>query len=587
MISTPHPAPQTVVHGLPINGTYKNRPAIEALTGGSFLASYWYARPGNNKLGDQVDQAICLVGSDQTLYLDNGAFTAFKKGVTIADDPDYLDGFYSWAAAICERCPEAVVIIPDVIDGSVDQNVELIRWSIGSEVPTDKLVPVWHLHEPLELLQSYCEDFNHVAIGSSGEFWKVDSPEWRTRVGEMFDFLDSLQSDPEYAACYVRPRLHMLRGIGVMDSWRFDSADSVNVAVNHNRQARGGEDLDSFRDRVETKATSGDGHADPQIGSARYVAEVTAETSQICGDIFSGFGGFTEGAEAAGIGTKFGANHWDPAVATLAKNHPAAQVIQQDLSEADWSQFPQVPLLIAGPSCQGFTHARGKDRKHHDRLRNTMWAVINAAESLSPEILITENVPEVQNWVLFPAWLQSLELLGYSTEQHVLDAADYGVPQHRLRWFCVSSKSDKPLNLASRLQSAQTPHRSVRDSIDWDYPTWSRIDKPGRSPKVLKQISRARHELGGDRFLLPYYGSGSGLTGRSLDRPCGTIVAQDIWAVVDGQRMRMMQPHEAQRIMGFRDSFQPVGTRREQMRGFGNAVCPPVAEALVSSILAA
>ena len=90
----------------------------------------------------------------------------------------------------------------------------------------------------------------------------------------------------------------------------------------------------------------------------------------------------------------------------------------------------------------------------------------------------------------------------------------------------------------------------------------------------------------GPRFLMPYYGSGSGLTGRSLDRPIGTIVAQDIWAIVDGERMRMLQPHEAKLLMGFPSSFQATGTRREQMRGYGNAVCPPVATALCSAILA-
>lgn len=305
------------------------------------------------------------------------------------------------------------------------------------------------------------------------------------------------------------------------------------------------------------------------------------------GDLFSGFGGFSEGAELAGLTTGYGANHWLPACNTFRANHPEAQVIQQDLSEADWSQFPQVPIMVAGPSCQGFTHARGRDRKHHDRLRNTMWAVTNALECLEPEIVIVENVPEVQNWTLYPAWVETLRLLGYATETHVIDSADYGAPQHRVRWFCVGAKASKPMELARNLDRLKTPHQSVRDSIDWDFPRWSLVNKPGRSPKLLAQVNRARRDLGTRRFLVPYYGSGSGLTGRSLDRPCGTIVAQDIWAVVDGDRMRMLQPHEAQRIMGFPQDFKAMGTRREQMRGFGNAVCPPVAKALVESILAA
>ena len=302
------------------------------------------------------------------------------------------------------------------------------------------------------------------------------------------------------------------------------------------------------------------------------------------GDIFSGWGGFSEGAEAAGATTVFGANHWELACRVFGMNHPNALVLQQDLSEADWSKFPEVDVLVGGPSCQGFTRARGKERKHHDSLRNHMWAVVNAAESMGPEVMVIENVPEVQDWACFPAWTHALNCLGYATESHVIDAADYGVPQHRVRWFCVASRSNAPMGLARHLDALKAGHVNVRDFIDWDYERWSAVDKPGRSPKLLAQVERGRRELGTDRFLVPYYGSGSGLTGRSLDRPIGTLVAQDIWAVVDGARMRMLQPHEAASIMGFPADFKMAGTRRERMRGLGNAVCPPVATALVESI---
>ena len=116
-----------VVHGLPINGKHNGRPAIEALAGGSFLASYWYARPGSNKIGKQVDQAIELVGEDEIFFLDNGAFTAFKNGISIADDAAYLDGYFDWAADVLKRCPQAVAIIPDVIDGDTADNRRIWR----------------------------------------------------------------------------------------------------------------------------------------------------------------------------------------------------------------------------------------------------------------------------------------------------------------------------------------------------------------------------------------------------------------------------------------------------------------------------
>jgi len=302
------------------------------------------------------------------------------------------------------------------------------------------------------------------------------------------------------------------------------------------------------------------------------------------GDLFAGWGGFSEGAEDAGATAVFGANHWKLACDVFRMNHPKAEIFEQSLGEADFSAFPDIDVMLAGPSCKGFTRARGKERSWHNKLRNTMWAVINGLEVLKPPVVIIENVPEVQDWPLYPGFMECLRLLGYATEVHLLDAADYGVPQNRIRWFCVGSLSKNPLGIKAALEGRKVPHLAAGDYIDWNYANWSPIERPGRSAKRLAQIKKARKDLGTDYFLFPYYGSGSGLTGRSVDRPIGTIVAHDIWAVACGDEMRMLQPHEAALLMGFPKKFQRAGTRREQMRGFGNAVCPPVARALFESI---
>ena len=73
--------------------------------------------------------------------------------------------------------------------------------------------------------------------------------------------------------------------------------------------------------------------------------------------------------------------------------------------------------------------------------------------------------------------------------------------------------------------------------------------------EVLRRIANGRRQHG-DRFLAPFYGSGSGLTGRSLARPIGTITTRDRWAVIDGGRMRILTIPESRRAMGFRDSYR-------------------------------
>jgi len=296
-------------------------------------------------------------------------------------------------------------------------------------------------------------------------------------------------------------------------------------------------------------------------------------------DLFAGAGGFSTGAVLAGANVVWAANHWQSAVQIHAKNHPGTIHVCQDLHQADWSRVPEHDLMLASPSCQGHSKARGKDRPHHDAARATAWAVVSAAEFHRPYAVVVENVPEYTDWVLYPAWKLAMETLGYSLSEHIIDAADHRVPQHRKRLFICATQSRTPLKLAFEASS----HVPIRPYIDWEYPRWSPIEKPGRSGATLERVRNGRQRYG-ERFVMPYYGSGSGKTGRSLNRPIGTITTRDRWAVVDGDRMRMLQPSEYRDLMGFPGDYILPGTRKEAIHMLGNAVCPPVARDIVDYI---
>ncbi|WP_110716751.1 DNA cytosine methyltransferase [Salinicola acroporae] len=101
-------------------------------------------------------------------------------------------------------------------------------------------------------------------------------------------------------------------------------------------------------------------------------------------------------------------------------------------------------------------------------------------------------------------------------------------------------------------------------------------------------------------FLAPYYGTGSGETGRDLRKPLPTITTTDrfqlVTVTIDGESYtitdigtRMFQPHELAAAQGFPASYQfaeidgkPV-PKRTQVRLIGNSVCPPLARALVEA----
>jgi DNA (cytosine-5)-methyltransferase 1 len=296
-------------------------------------------------------------------------------------------------------------------------------------------------------------------------------------------------------------------------------------------------------------------------------------------DLFAGAGGFTTGAELAGVRIAWAANHWPVAVQTHAENHPHVQHVCQDLHQANWADLPSHDLLLASPACQGHTKARGKERPHHDASRSTAWAVIAAVEVCRPPVVIVENVEEMADWALMPAWRMAMNDMGYAISAQVLDAADFGVPQHRRRLFLVCTRSTVPVQLD--LQRWHRPHVPAANVIDFDTGRWSPIRRPKRAATTLARIKagRAKH---GSRFLIAYYGSAKG--GRSLNRPIGTLTTRARYAVIDGERMRMVTPEEARAAMSFPADYRLPKNIKTAHHLIGNAVPPLLARAVISAV---
>lgn len=301
-------------------------------------------------------------------------------------------------------------------------------------------------------------------------------------------------------------------------------------------------------------------------------------------DLFAGAGGFSTGAEMAGIKVLWAANHWDLSVKYHKLNHPEVVHACQDLEQADWRQVPKCDIILASPACQGHSKARGKEMPHHDPLRQTAWAVVSAAEYLRPKALLVENVEEfVTKWNLFPAWKLAMEALGYSVSPHFIDAADHGVPQNRVRAFVVCVQSKHPLNLVFD----PLPHVAVNTVIEWDNYDWSDIEcRQGRprAPATLARIKAGR-KVFGDRFVCPFYGTGSGETGRSIHRPIGTLTTKDRWLLVDGDRCRMLQVMEQKLIQSFPADYILPSVKHIATHMIGNAVAPRAVSRVLNQLM--
>jgi hypothetical protein len=156
--------------------------------------------------------AIC-----QSFALDNGAFSFWKQG-----RPVDWDGYYEWCGEwlLHPACDWAV--IPDVIDGTEDENDALLReWPFGH-----RGVPVWHLNESPERLMELAGEWPRVALGSTAE-WDVSVPS--KALERLYDVVPLICRDG-------RPlvKLHGLRMLSgrITTLVPLASADSTNVARN-------------------------------------------------------------------------------------------------------------------------------------------------------------------------------------------------------------------------------------------------------------------------------------------------------------------------------------------------------------------
>lgn len=187
-------------HGTPLTP----RAELLKLAGKHFCVSY--ANPG--------DADWCLAHGQSVMW-DNGAFTLHTQGKAV----DWAK-FYAWVEPRLGHPHWAVV--PDVIDGAVEDNLALIdQWPHSQALAA----VVWHMAEPIDhLLRLIDLGFGKLCFGSSGRYWQVGSADWERRADEAFNAMEIRG---------LRPWVHMLRGLALVgDRWPFASADSVNVARN-------------------------------------------------------------------------------------------------------------------------------------------------------------------------------------------------------------------------------------------------------------------------------------------------------------------------------------------------------------------
>jgi DNA (cytosine-5)-methyltransferase 1 len=378
-------------------------------------------------------------------------------------------------------------------------------------------------------------------------------------------------------------------------------------------------------------------------------------------ELFAGAGGLAIGTARAGFRHEQ-LIEWDhDACRTLRLNCRAGavhsgewNVSEGDVARHDFRQYEgEIEFLSGGPPCQPFSLG-GKHQGHKDD-RNMFPHAVRAVRDIQPKAFIFENVrgllrkafanyysyiihqlrfPEIERkgdeeWTDHLARLERVATGGrhrglrYNIVYRLLNAADYGVPQHRWRVLIVGVRADLGIEFAFPDRTHEEDALIHDQWVSGEYWDRHRIAKKRRPqmPEQLREkvgqlsmlwsgallrpwrtVRDAIHDLPRiavgescaitpNHYLNPGARSYAGHTGSALDQPAKALKAGDHGVPggentlkLDEGNVRYFSVRECARIQTFPDEWRFAGSWTESMRQLGNAVPVLLAETVARTL---
>lgn len=327
----------------------------------------------------------------------------------------------------------------------------------------------------------------------------------------------------------------------------------------------------------------------------------------------------------AGVSTKLAVELHHAAFATYRENHPDCTVLQMGVEHLQnvCVPFPSDDLIVfGGPPCQGFSTSNQRTRTAHNKKNWLFQAFISFVKGARPAWVIFENVRgilETEGGLFAKQIRVDLERLGYKCEQGLLNAADFGVPQARHRFFIVARLEAEPPPLPSPVD---TPRVTVDDALH-DLPSlengamvdvlpyrgdartdYARLMRGDLSECSGHLVSRNSDYVVERYPFIPAGGNWSDIPAEMMDNytdrtRCHTGIYRRLdparASVVIGnfRKNMLIHPHEhrglsvreAARLQSFPDDFVFKGTIGLQQQQVGNAVPPLLARAVFNSVV--
>jgi len=356
-------------------------------------------------------------------------------------------------------------------------------------------------------------------------------------------------------------------------------------------------------------------------------------------DFFCGAGGFSEGFRQQGFEIVAGYDHWRPAVDTFSYNFGKDKGILKNILDFEDNdtlieQLPDTAVIVGSPPCVSFSNSNrsGKAdksmgirltkvflkivaiKKHKQGSKLKAWFMENVVKSIDH---ISKDYSFIQlglkRWAIVNGYDPKAKALRLKKNHIVVNSADYGSPQQRIR-----AVAGEIIGLDTLLPPSKEYKGSREKLILPNYITLGYIKKKlpqpneERSSRIIKDplypaITVKLHDLtdhfydtglyksewGNSRFQKvnhPYMGRMS--FPENENKPSRTITATKIGtsreAIIyrsefsrrGNGEFRTPTVRESSCLMGFPITFQFLGGESTKCRLVGNAVCPAVSRTL-------
>ena len=293
-------------------------------------------------------------------------------------------------------------------------------------------------------------------------------------------------------------------------------------------------------------------------------------------DLFAGVGGMRLAYEKANGQCVF-SSEWDKySQKTYEANF--GEIPHGDITQIDERDIPKFDVLLAGFPCQPFSTIGKRQGFDHPTQGTLFHDVVRIMRHHRNKAFLLENVAGLKNHDggrTLEVIEETLTLLNYKYDYRVLDAADFGVPQHRSRIYIVGQKSRRGGRTEFDWPEGKKGHKAIGPHVQTGVRDHS-ISKHLQKVYLFKkddgrpQIIDATSDFPVKTLVASYH---------KIQRLTGTFVR-------DGETgIRLLTADECKAIMGFPKRFEMPVSRTQMYRQMGNSVAVPVVTVLAKWIV--